>query len=675
MITYGGYPLLLEDDDGELRQFFENYLSLEDLHCFGGEPVARKSGRTATRHGNLYGVGLGLPNYPPDPAPRLNSLYWPTGASRWARGYFLCDDPTKKLIVQRAHTRSSLASSAASSIPLQLKMGDPKEIYLATNMYLLSPRPVAPVRTNKQLWLLPLVDARYWWQFLNAGDLAFEVPATWDNIYTTLASAITTAINVSTIPAAYLGPDPQELSRRYDNVAVLLDAVAHSVGHRIVRWLDGVVRSINAASSQFIFDGNSTADDWTLVAGDNFSLEAGALPASVSVAYPKYSWGVPWCSGDKYVYSNNVGGGTAGTTKLFHSSCYADFTIENDDTAVPSTPLNNANLAAMALQIEADYAAWVEPHFDMTFNGIKVWEPTGFDNFAEFTFGRQGSDGQYQAKTRVQSMPHDFGVESLVQQDQDLWCLDHFQYVVLDEDLDADGFADAKIWDKDGEVSPARMIRVYDAMGQAVATGTKGFAYWHCDDNRWYFLTAASGGTIVQVYESGGSQGMGIDSNGSCVWPGRIVTVQTDATDYCAGTEYDIGDDVWIIVINNPGGSGENATRLIDGDRYIAVKVGEFTVSADTRPLYAIRATTQTGFCHFTLGTTLAITDASAADCVVVRCWGGAPVEVADLITVYNVPDPDGDYIFAADTGKIGFASWDAEHQKWWIVWLKCASE
>lgn len=679
MITYGGYPLLLEDEAGELPGFFDRFLSLDQLHCFGDEPVARKSPKNSTRANQLQGVGLGLPNYPPDPPPKLNSLYWPTGASRWSRVYCLCDDATKKLIVRRAHGLGSALGSVlgSSSLPLEFKMGDPAGVHVTTNLYLLPPRPAAPTRNAFTLWLLPLVDARYWWQFKDAGDLALDESDTWGGLYSTLGSALGATISASAIPAAYLIPDPIELSRRYANAATMLDAVAHSVGQRIVRFTNGTVAAMDADAAEFYYDTNSSADEWTLSAGDDFSSEVGSLPASVRVAFPKYSWGVTWHNGEKYTYANSTSHGPSSTTKLFFSSAYADFKIVDPESdTLPVIPVNETKLEDLAAQIASDYTAWTAKDFDLNFNAVKAWESTGFDNFTEWTFGRLGSDGQREAKTRVQSMPHNFGVEQLLHQDPDLWSLDKFQYVVLDEDLEADSWADATLWDKDGEVSPTRTIRVYDALGVATAADTKGFVFWHADDNRWYFLIASgSSGQLVQVFSSDGTQGRPIAANASCVWPGRKISRDDAETAFCSGDEYEAGDDIWIVVIDNPGGSAQAKVKLIDGDRYIGISVGTLDVGGDERPLYAVRKAITGGIVHFTLYTDL---DASTpqAEAVVIRLGQGAPATVNQNIVVKNPPIPDtAEHVFEAPSGTLGKASYWPEEDAWYIDWLVCADE
>jgi hypothetical protein len=95
------------------------------------------------------------------------------------------------------------------------------------------------------------------------------------------------------------------------------------------------------------------------------------------------------------------------------------------------------------------------------------------------------------------------------------------------------------------------------------------------------------------------------------------------------------------------------------------------TFAGDSQRWEVVTGAGGSGFVHFTLNADLDDTDSTAA-ATVVRGWGGTDKGSGDSITVNNVPDPAGGYLFEAASGTIGMASYDAANDKWWIVWLKC---
>ena len=119
-------------------------------------------------------------------------------------------------------------------------MGDPGATQLLAQMSCLPPRPITCVDDEK-LYLLPLVDARYWWQFEHVDLSITAASTTWANVITSIGTGIGGTITVGTVSADYFRPDPTELTRKYDNAALLLDAVAHTLGMRVVVTLAGAV--------------------------------------------------------------------------------------------------------------------------------------------------------------------------------------------------------------------------------------------------------------------------------------------------------------------------------------------------------------------------------------------------------------------------------------------------
>lgn len=107
MLQINDTPLMLASDrDGRLQKWLETYLPTSDLRVLVNRSPSVTSNRPQTRSGNTPGVGLPLFNYPGSPAPKLNTIYWPTGAARWAFGLFIVDDPGLAAVMDDAGNRN-----------------------------------------------------------------------------------------------------------------------------------------------------------------------------------------------------------------------------------------------------------------------------------------------------------------------------------------------------------------------------------------------------------------------------------------------------------------------------------------------------------------------------------------------------------------------------------------
>lgn len=438
MISYAGVPLLLPDEDGELARFLDHYLPLEDLRLFGERPVSVESNRTQSREGCGARTGLGRPNYPAPPRLKINSLYWPTGASRWAHGLFLC---TGAALLEILPT----VTSASGSTSAVLKMSDEDRQSLSTSMHLLPPRKLTAVvdPDNDSLWLLPLVDERWFWQLKNAGDMEVTSSSTWASVFTALGTAIGSTIEHVAADADYFKPDPTELTRRYENAAVLMDSVAHSVGQRIVRDLDGTVYSLDWTTSDDRL-GNNLDGSWGLLAGADFSgtRDGAVTPQYVRVVFPTFINRMP--DKDRGVFSVIREASSYGFTVFKANATKTIFSTAaaNGD----STPDNESDLTTLATQIASDFYASLVSRYDYAFASIKPWLLTGYDDHVEWSFGFQRKDLTFDARTRVQSAPYNFGVEEMQHQVlSPLLPCSELQLLRLESDLCRGGSATARI--------------------------------------------------------------------------------------------------------------------------------------------------------------------------------------------------------------------------------------
>jgi hypothetical protein len=424
MLTFAGEPLLFpgrlgpESKDtpklpfkvwNRLDEWLKYHYDLDDLRLWGGTESRLASGRHSRRSRGEINKGIGLPvvNWPDAPPLRLNQLYWPTGATRWACGLFLCTKAVKDKIVAKSYPGSThVAQTLGFGDDLD---GNPLTPVNAVSMYLLTPRPVTKSRLYPSedegdvtdLWLIPLVDERYFWQCRSFGDNTVTTSTSWANLFSTLGTQLGTTISVqSSIEAAYLKPDPIDFSRRFDNAALMADAAAWSVGRRIVRKIDGSVicQSSSIANSQLFPNLNTNT---TQLAGGDFNIKRGDQPSAITVTFRKIKQYLLQENGKLYTVDKTLTSSLvptiSGTKLVIHCAAYADY---NTSDALQ----NGTAMGDLAEQIKTDYLSWAGYDYDHTFPGIIDWKPTGYDDAILWKFGAL-CDGQIQAQTRVWTLP------------------------------------------------------------------------------------------------------------------------------------------------------------------------------------------------------------------------------------------------------------------------------
>jgi hypothetical protein len=187
---------------------------------------------------------------------RLNTLVWPAhGATRFSWFHcFVTDD-----------ILSQLPGCDFQPYDLVMDSDDDSESednYLSASMYMLDAKPITIPGDNK-LYLMTLVDKRFFLRTVDAGN--FQVKRKFDLPYSTtwqdLIDQIGTSLGLETIgipteiEEEYGFPHPL-LTSRFDNAAVLLDAVATSLGRRLVAALDGSFALETVEDSELTFADN-----------------------------------------------------------------------------------------------------------------------------------------------------------------------------------------------------------------------------------------------------------------------------------------------------------------------------------------------------------------------------------------------------------------------------------
>lgn len=410
-LSWAGINLLLDSE--EYQAWVEALVPLGDLNAildgrgYWGGPLL--AGVTSSVRGR------------PKPPPRLNQFYYPCGAGSWAEGYFLLDE---------VGYQQYLASYASGAFAAPFVMMDGSGQGITTNLYALSARPLNKVQVAVDaegdlppgFYLLHLVDERYWWQFQ---DVAVQplTSTTWAGMYTALAGLLGITLTNDTIPSAYLQPCLDcALDAQSSNAAVILDAVASNCGQTIVRAYDGTYTASSNSTHNTTFAANLLDFPSWMAGGDLFASGSAALnallPASVVVAFPKFSQGVAVnCRSNRYPFGLQAGdfytvstaisavsgysGLTGKGTKYFHDTAAALFTLPTD-----STPTNNTTLQALALQIAQDYYDGLFGGDDRVYGSIVEWQPEGFHDLL-FTYSKT------RFSTRVRRMPFNLHCEEL----------------------------------------------------------------------------------------------------------------------------------------------------------------------------------------------------------------------------------------------------------------------
>lgn len=352
-------------------------------------------------------TGWAFPGHVADRPVKLGSLYWPTGATRWAVAQFLVTDDQWGRI-------KDLAYSGGVYQPLLLDMADEQSsaTRIQTLMWMLPSRPQAQIAGDTGMYLMTLVDDRYFWQFRSTGDLDIdEGTTTWEDLYTAAGTALGVTITPDTIPSAYLKPGTC-LRALWEQTPLFLDAVAYNVGQRIVRGLDGTVRALSVSNSklqvtQNLADMEGITPKWS---GGQMLLpdppyphpndSPGVLPESVTLTFHSVLNGVD--AGDLYAVEvtlaslalSDFSGAVVqtGNSKVFHDGLGAEITT-------PPTPDNLTDLQALAQQFATDWYRYQVSNLDVKYDGIAPWVPEGWSDSIEWRWWRG------EISTRIQRGP------------------------------------------------------------------------------------------------------------------------------------------------------------------------------------------------------------------------------------------------------------------------------
>lgn len=354
-----------------------------------------------------------LPRPSPDPGPpRLGVLRWPTGASRWATFWHLVRDD------QLAAIRTSIGGTPA---PATLSISDGRDGYEITPaMWMLPPVPVcdvlpadlpapgpvwptspptAPAAANR-LWLICLVDDRYWWWRRHGTNAMTATPATWADFFASLLTQCGATGTADPIPSAYKTPTGRWVVGA-EPWPVLLDAAAASVGCRVVRGLDGTVKVRRAVAARGDLDSNWTLWAADVIGGGRLSrYDLGrAVPAKVASIFYASS---PAAEVAVSVALSSITGGAG-----------VGVGVPGGEARVwpdMAASASSGDRTACAGEAAADYYRWaVLPDVAATFRGAVPWEPTGLEGFVEWETGTAGDGERVLTRVILPPQPALFG--------------------------------------------------------------------------------------------------------------------------------------------------------------------------------------------------------------------------------------------------------------------------
>ena len=426
-LTYAGIPFVTDRglsfsegdvpahrrDARELMDEIERLIPLRWLQDFA--PLGDFPGRAL--------AGIAYPNpVSPQPNPttvKVGEWFYPNNMTRWSVFRGLATSAMAKDML--AETNGSAAKTfVMKEYSSVLGNSAEPDFTLTTNMYMLPPRPLAETAGVQGLYLITLVDERYYWQGQDAGvfKITNNVTCTWASLVTAIAARLGITISLSAVPAAYGIPEADSpLWSDHQSITVLLDAIAANIGRTVVRNLDGTYALLTPSESMTRVTANRGPAGLVqrTAGGDLFQSGVSQLPigtlgksrnaiaaATVRVCFTKYIDGddpVPHYLNPRYenqrpgswfedapgaYYPIDVpaaSGGILLTSGLVNTSVFTARTTAKAlyaDESVAS-PRNLSGITSQAMQIATDY--WGHALYaalDEVYPGTYAWSPEGF---------------------------------------------------------------------------------------------------------------------------------------------------------------------------------------------------------------------------------------------------------------------------------------------------------
>lgn len=336
------------------------------------------------------------PGFSELPKIKIGKLHWPSDASRFAVGYFLADDDDMAVI-------GPLAFGNSGPLPITLVMderanaSDTTLAAISTTVYLLPPRPLAQTNAGNGLWLLTVVDQRYFWWY-KSGDVVTA------SSYTTLITNINSILGATMSTSAYSGdfdPPSNRFNSRRQPLPQLLDAAARAAGMRVSAQLDGSI-DVNTYADDLVINsanlalidpkGDASKGAFIPLAGGVMNADGikvnQFVPSSVDVVFSVTYDGV--YNVIPYVINQTLTG-----LALSNFSGVTGFTgtkiLMGDLTAVyvKGVLQNSAALTAYAVAAASAWYQYQLSTVDQVLSGIANWSPNGLNCAVEWTYRKE----------------------------------------------------------------------------------------------------------------------------------------------------------------------------------------------------------------------------------------------------------------------------------------------
>lgn len=356
------------------------------------EPFPTQFGSITAPPWNNWGIFY--PHQFPDMQP--GKLWWPTGASRFGVYYGVADQDTVE--AWRDETEGDVEAEV-SRTGGTFVMTDRTNETIQRTMYMLPPRPISfylPGEGKSPLWLVTLVDVRYWWWQYNSGDLLAYPETSWDGLFQLFKDTLEISDeewSYTTPDDKYLQPGSLIAQASHYPLPVLMDAAAWSIGCRIVIDFDtelttGVIsvmgidesktnREAGIKNKQALAGGRY---DMRSTFGANTWRDAGCiLPEKVTVSFSR----VDPATGEEVgrtAYSKD----TATTDGFEGYSLFGEVVI-HDTAETTSEDPDDSDLIYLADQLAFDYLSYeAESNVNVTFVGLRYLDPCGLYDAVEY---------------------------------------------------------------------------------------------------------------------------------------------------------------------------------------------------------------------------------------------------------------------------------------------------
>lgn len=306
---------------------------------------------------------LPLPYAPRREPPRIGVLHWPNSASRWATCHLLATGGQLELLQSLSGSPHALVFSDGTNS-------------VTASMYRLPARPVSQRGDGRELYLITLVDERYYWWVGNG-----EPPTSdWSALIESLFSDAGGAGAVEAVAGDYQQPNEDRWKLKDQPTPILIDAACRMVGRRVVRTLAGAASAVSYATAAALDDGQWEEFEEQCMAGGRATAEEVGLsvPASVEVRWPGSDRDPTSLTLTELAlapYGASVG--RAGRSGAWNADPAGD-DIEDDEAD------------SYAAQAAEDYYLWQLSLTDATFRGIRNWSPTGLEDAVEWVWDADG---------------------------------------------------------------------------------------------------------------------------------------------------------------------------------------------------------------------------------------------------------------------------------------------